>query len=120
MIVAFDRHTLQPLDDCLYALQPSIPALTRSSLHRCLPRRGISRLPDTEGDQPQRSKFKRYPIGYFHIDFAGIRRQEGGLYLFVAIDRTSKRCECINVSWESSSIPAQGPWLCQLLNHSIA
>ena len=31
MIVAFRRHTLLPLDDCLYALQPSIPALTRSS-----------------------------------------------------------------------------------------
>jgi hypothetical protein len=25
-----------PLDDCLYALQPTIPHLTRSSLHRCL------------------------------------------------------------------------------------
>ena len=35
MIVAFRRHTLLPLDDCLYALQSSIPHLTRSSLHRC-------------------------------------------------------------------------------------
>jgi transposase-like protein len=30
MIVAFRRHTLLPLDDCLYALQPTIPHLTRS------------------------------------------------------------------------------------------
>ena len=29
MIVAFRRHTLLPLDDCLYALQPSIPSLKR-------------------------------------------------------------------------------------------
>jgi NAD(P)-dependent dehydrogenase (short-subunit alcohol dehydrogenase family) len=36
IIVAFRRHTLLPLDDCLYALQPNIPHLTRSSLHRCL------------------------------------------------------------------------------------
>ncbi|MCF1447963.1 helix-turn-helix domain-containing protein, partial [Agrobacterium vitis] len=36
VIVAFRRHTLLPLDDCLYALQPTIPHLTRSSLHRCL------------------------------------------------------------------------------------
>jgi hypothetical protein len=36
MVVAFRRHTLLPLDDCLYALQPSIPHLTRSALHRCL------------------------------------------------------------------------------------
>jgi hypothetical protein len=34
VIVAFRRHTLLPLDDCLYALQPTIPRLTRSSLHR--------------------------------------------------------------------------------------
>ena len=66
-IVAFRRHTLLPLDDCLYARQPSIPHLTRSALHRCLQRHGISRLPDVEGDKPQRQKFKRYPIGVFHI-----------------------------------------------------
>jgi hypothetical protein len=36
IIVAFRRHTLLQLDDCLYALQPTIPHLTRSSLHRCL------------------------------------------------------------------------------------
>jgi transposase InsO family protein len=90
MIVAFRRHTLLPLDDCLYALQPTIPHLTRSSLHRCLQRHGISRLPDMEGDKPKRQKFKRYPIGYFHIDIAELRTTEGKLYLFVAIDRTSK------------------------------
>ena len=90
IIVAFRRHTLLPLDDCLYALQPTIPHLTRSSLHRCLQRHGISRLPDVNGDKPARKKFKRYPIGFFHIDIAEVRTDEGKLYLFVAIDRTSK------------------------------
>ena len=90
MVVAFRRHTLLPLDDCLYALQPSIPHLTRSSLHRCLQRHGISRLPNVEGDKPKRQQFKRYPIGYFHIDIAEVRTEEGKLHLFVAIDRTSK------------------------------
>jgi len=28
------------------------------------------RLPDTEGDKPKRSKFKTYPICYFHSDIA--------------------------------------------------
>jgi transposase InsO family protein len=88
--VAFRRHTLLPLDDCLYALQPTIPHLTRSSLHRCLQRHGISRLPEVDGDKPDRRKFKAYPIGYFHIDIAEVRTEEGRLYLFVAIDRTSK------------------------------
>ena len=90
VIVAFRRHTLLPLDDCLYALQPSLPHLTRSSLHRCLQRHGISRLPDIDGDKPKRSRFKAYPIGYFHIDIAQVSTEQGKLHLFVAIDRTSK------------------------------
>jgi transposase InsO family protein len=90
MIVAFRRHTLLPLDDCLYSLQATIPHLTRSSLHRCLQRHGISRLPETEGDKPGKRRFKAYPIGYFHIDIVEVQTAEGKLYLYVAIDRTSK------------------------------
>lgn len=90
VIVAFRRYTLLPLDDCLYALQPTIPHLTRSSLHRCLQRHGIGRLPDIEGDRPAKRKFKSYPIGYFHIDIAEVRTEQGKLHMFVAIDRTSK------------------------------
>jgi transposase InsO family protein len=90
VIVAFRRYTLLPLDDCLYALQPTIPHLTRSSLHRCLQRHGIGRLPDVDGDRPAKKKFKSYPIGYFHIDMAEVRTAQGKLYLLVAIDRTSK------------------------------
>ncbi|MGA7323848.1 MAG: IS481 family transposase [Rhodomicrobium sp.] len=88
--VAFRKHTLLPLDDCLYALQATIPHLTRSSLHRCYQRHGISRVPDIEGDKPAKKAFKKYPIGYFHIDIAEVRTEEGKLHLFVAIDRTSK------------------------------
>jgi hypothetical protein len=90
VIVAFRRYTLLPLDDCLYALQPTIPHLTRSSLHRCLQRHGIGRLPDVEGDKPAKKKFKSYPIGFFHIDIAEVRTEQGKLHMFVAIDRTSK------------------------------
>lgn len=89
--VAFRKHTLLPLDDCLYALQASIPHLSRSSLHRLFQRHDISRLPDMDGDKkPKRKKFKQYPIGYFHIDIAEVRTEEGKLYMLVAIDRTSK------------------------------
>jgi transposase InsO family protein len=90
IIVAFRKHTLLPLDDCLYSLQATIPHLTRSSLHRCLQRHDISKLPDVEGNKPGRTKFKAYPIGYFHIDIAEVQTAEGRLYLYVAIDRTSK------------------------------
>lgn len=90
IIVAFRRHTLLPLDDCLYSLQATIPHLTRSSLHRCLQRHGISRLPDIEGDKPAKKTFKAYPIGFFHIDIAEVQTGAGKLYLYVGIDRTSK------------------------------
>jgi transposase InsO family protein len=90
LVVAFRKHTLLPLDDCLYTLQATVPHLTRSSLHRCFQRHGISRLPETGGDKPAKKTFKAYPIGYFHLDIAEVCTEEGKLYLFVAIDRTSK------------------------------
>jgi DDE domain len=84
---AIRRHTLLPLDDCLYALQPTIPRLTRSSQHRCIKPPGISRLPQVEGEASPKRKFKPYPIGYFHIDITEVRTAQGKL---VAIERTSK------------------------------
>jgi transposase-like protein len=90
IVVTFRKHTLLPLDDCLYALQATVPHLTRSSLHRCIKHHGISRLPEITGDKTSKKPFKRYPIGYFHIDIAEVRTGEGKLYLFVAVDRTSK------------------------------
>ena len=90
IIVAFRRHTLLPLDDCLYALRPIIRHLSRSGLHRCLQRHGVSRLPEIGGNKPTKKRFAYYPIGYFHIDLAEVQPEEGKLRLFVAIDRTSK------------------------------
>ena len=90
VVIAFRKHTLLALDDCLYALQATIPQLTRSALHRCFQRHGISRLPDLDGQRPDKKKFKAYPIGYFHIDLTEVRTEEGKLYLLVAVDRTSK------------------------------
>ena len=98
MILAFRRHTLLPLDDCLYALQPSIPHLTRSALHRCLQRHGISRLPDVEGDKPKRQKFKCYPTGFFHIDIVELQTAEGKLYLFVLSDKTGSAMTIVSRS----------------------
>jgi hypothetical protein len=52
LIVTFRRHTLLLLNDCLYALQSTIPHLTRSSLHRCLQSR-ILRLQVGEAVMPR-------------------------------------------------------------------
>ncbi len=88
--MAFLWHTLLPLDDCLYALQATIPNLTRSSLNRCLQRHGSGGLPDVGSEKVAKRKFKVYPIGFFHIDIAEVQTAERRLYLFVAIDRTPK------------------------------
>jgi transposase InsO family protein len=114
LIAAFRRHTLLPLDDCLYTLQETIPHLTRSSLHRCLQRHGISCLPDVTDKPTKRSRFKAYPIGYFHIDIAEVQTEEGKLYLFVAIDRTSK------VAFAELHERATRPVAAQFLRHLIA
>ena len=88
LICAFRRKTSLPLDDCLLALQPEIPHLTRSNLHRCLQRHGLSRLPKPE--KPAKKAFKTYEIGYMHVDICEVRIGEGKRYLFVGVDRTSK------------------------------
>ena len=77
VIVAFRRHTLLSLDDCLYALQPSMPHLTRPSLHRCLQRHAIARLPEVDGSKPKRSRFKNDTVGFFHIDIAEMHTEAG-------------------------------------------
>ncbi len=87
-IVAFRVQTHLPLDEVFVALKPSIPTLTRSTLHRCLKRHGVSRLPRPARER--RGRFKSYEIGYFHIDVCEVRVEQGKAHLFVAVDRTSK------------------------------
>ncbi len=66
IVCAFRRKLLLPLDDCFVALQDLIPALTRSNLHRCLQRHGLSVLPKEEKPPRARKKFKAYPPGTYH------------------------------------------------------
>lgn len=80
---------LLSLDDCLYSLQETIPHLNRASLHRCLQWHDLSRLPE-ETSSPEKKKFKSSPVGYFHVNIAKEQTEEGRLYLFATIDRTSK------------------------------
>jgi transposase InsO family protein len=90
IVVEFRRRTLLPLDDVLGCLREVIPTLTRSALHRCLRRHGISRLPRDEEKASKRKRFAETTIGYVHIDVCELRLAEGKLFLFLAIDRVSK------------------------------
>jgi transposase-like protein len=89
IVVAFRQKTLLPLDDVLGCLRDAIPHLSRSALHRCLQRHGVSRLP-IEETREQRKRFKTYEIGYVHIDSCELRHADGKLIMFLAIDRVSK------------------------------
>jgi transposase InsO family protein len=90
MVVEFRRRTLLPLDDVLGCLRESIPKLTRSALHRCLQRHGISRLPQDDTKASKRQRFAETTIGYVHIDVCELRLADGKLFMFLAIDRVSK------------------------------
>lgn len=71
-------------------LHESIPKLSRTSLHRCQVRHGISRLPASEIKTTGRGKFAPTEMGYVHIDIADLRLAEIKLKMFLAIDRVSK------------------------------
>src|SRR5215212_4451320 len=90
IVIEFRRRTLLPLDDVLGCLRESIPRLTRSALHRCLVRHGISRLPKDGETTSKRGRFAETRIGYVHIDHCELRLAEGKLHMFLAIDRVSK------------------------------
>jgi transposase InsO family protein len=90
IVVAFRRRTLLPLDDVLGCLREAIPTLSRSALHRCLKRHGISRLPQDPEKASKRRRFAETRIGYVHIDVCELRLSEGRLFMFLAIDRVSK------------------------------
>src|SRR4051812_24109438 len=68
IVVEFRRRTLLPLDDVLGCLRESIPTLSRSALHRCLVRHGLSRLPKDPESASKRKRFAETKIGYVHID----------------------------------------------------
>ena len=97
IVVEFRSRTLLPLDDVLGCLREAIPALSRSALHRCLVRHGISRLPRDGEKASKRQRFAEtaigyvhIAIGYVHIDSRGLRLAEGELHMFLAIDRVTK------------------------------
>src|ERR687886_1268713 len=90
IVVEFRRRTLLPLDDVLGCLREAIPNLSRSALHRCLVRHGISRLPRDGEKASKRRRFAETAIGYVHIDACELRLAEGKLHMFLATDRVSK------------------------------
>ena len=94
VVCEFRKKTKLSLDDIYISLINQIPNMTRSNLHRCLQRHGLSVLPKDDVGTKEKKKFKEYTIGYIHIDITEMRVEKQKLYLFVAIDRASKYVFC--------------------------
>ena len=114
VICSVRKNLLLSLDDLYITLKDQIPSLSRSNLHRCLQRHGLSNLKDMEEyknretnrvlekeqeqilkdrkkNNPHGNKFEDYEIGFVHIDITTIfLTKEEKYYLYVAIDRVSK------------------------------
>ncbi|WP_407713740.1 hypothetical protein ACJJWD_17805 [Comamonas testosteroni] len=87
LAIALRKQGHLSLDDLMGQLLETAPKLSRSDLHRCLQRRGISRQPATL--VPRRhGKFEETTLGFVHIDSAEMKISCGRQHMFVAaIDR---------------------------------
>ena len=91
MIIELRRELALPLDDIVEAMRRCInPSLSRSAIHRCLQRHGLSaRL--TPQTAPAATFHTDSPAGFIHIDVKYLpplnRRRS---YAYVAIDRATR------------------------------
>ena len=78
------------LDDVLEVMRRCLrPEISRSALHRCLKRRGVSARPRQPAEAARR--FGPEPFGYVHVDLKHLTRLEGrAAYVFVAIERVTR------------------------------
>jgi transposase InsO family protein len=85
------RTSLQlPLDDIVEVMRRCIrPTLSRSAIHRCLQRHGISRR--AKPDKLKSGTFEQATVGFIHIDLKHLPALERRkTYAFVAIDRATR------------------------------
>jgi IS30 family transposase len=78
------------LDDLLEVMRRCLrPDISRSALHRCLKRRGVSGKSPVS--RPPAQAFASTPFGYVHVDLKHLPRLERRpAYVFVAIERTTR------------------------------
>lgn len=90
LVVAFRWLTLLSLDDVLDCLRDSIPRLTRSNLHRCLSRHGLSRLPKPDDATARRRRRAAGSTGCVHLHLRVLPLADGRRSVALAIDHVSK------------------------------
>jgi len=78
------------LDDICEVMHRCVnPKLSRSAIHRCLKRHGLSARPVQPKEPPGR--FEDIPFGFVHVDLKHLTRLQGkAAYAFVAIERATR------------------------------
>ena len=90
LISIFRSQTLLPLDDCFYALNLAIPKITRSSMHRCFQRCGLTPLKTLMATIPHPESLKASTSGVFHLSVIRIEVGDEVGMMFMALDRVTK------------------------------
>jgi transposase InsO family protein len=97
VVCALRRATGFPLDDLTFVVRHFLPHLGRDNVYRILKAAGLSRRPAPARPESATGKFKEYELGFVHMDvkhLPKLRTADGECrkrYLFVAIDRRSRR-----------------------------
>jgi len=92
-LILFERKEYKKsIYDIYLSLEEGIPDLYPIKVYRCLTRYGLSVLPDElVKAERQIKKFRKYAIGYLHIDVLYAPKINGKRwYIFTCIDRVSK------------------------------
>lgn len=91
--ILFERKQFKKtVEDIFFSLEDDIPNLYPMKVYRVLARYGLSRLPDEfQAAERRIRKFRRYGIGYLHIDLLYAPKINGQRrYIYTAIDRVAK------------------------------
>jgi transposase len=92
LIVELRTTVRLSLDDIVEVMKRCIdPSLSRSAIHRCLQRHGVSKpLTQTEPTKPH-GTFDEYAVGFVHVDLKHLTKLQGKpAYVFVAIERATR------------------------------
>jgi len=90
LVVALRSELDLPLDDIVEVMHRCLnPKLSRSAIHRCLKRHGVSAR--VKPAKPKTGRFEEASVGFIHVDLKHLTRLDGrASFVFVAIDRATR------------------------------
>lgn len=98
LVVELRTALALPLDDIVEVMHRCMnPKLSRSAIHRCLKRHGVSAR--ERPARPKAGSFEEASVGFIHIDLKHLTRLDGRpSFVFVAIDRATRFVHIDNIA----------------------